>query len=173
MLKKQANKLIDNLQQNRSKIQNHPDYIYKVVQDYILPVVDQRRMARSIVNQDLWNKASEQERKAFIAQMRELVMKTYASAFQEYNNEQVRFRPLSDSALQQQRVTVQSQVLRSGRSPVPVEYSLIHENGSWKVYDFSVEGVSMVNSFRSLIVGLQKQKLTELTEFLKQHNQQK
>ena len=42
-------------------------------------------------------------------------------------------------------------ILRSfGRDlPVTVEYRLLHKNNDWKVYDIVIEGVSLVNNYRT------------------------
>ena len=34
-------------------------------------------------------------------------------------------------------------------STIGVDYKLIEENGKWQVYDFVIEGVSMIRNYRS------------------------
>ena len=34
-------------------------------------------------------------------------------------------------------------------STIAVDYKLIQENGDWQVYDFVIEGVSMIRNYRS------------------------
>ena len=43
---------------------------------------------------------------------------------------------------------VKTEVVRAD-STIGVDYKLIQENGGWKVYDFVIEGVSMIRNYRS------------------------
>jgi phospholipid transport system substrate-binding protein len=47
------------------------------------------------------------------------------------------------------QVTVQSIAHSSGRAPVVVDYRLAKAADAWKVYDVVVEGVSLVQTYRS------------------------
>ena len=44
---------------------------------------------------------------------------------------------------------VNSVIVRSEGQNIPLSYSLVAKNGQWKIYDISVEGVSLLQSFRS------------------------
>ena len=44
---------------------------------------------------------------------------------------------------------MQSTIVRANGQTIPVSYRLINQGGEWKVYDFSVEGVSLVQSYQS------------------------
>jgi phospholipid transport system substrate-binding protein len=46
-------------------------------------------------------------------------------------------------------VTVRNQYLREGRPPVAVEYAMKKTPEGWKIYDISVEGVSLVLTYRA------------------------
>ena len=43
---------------------------------------------------------------------------------------------------------VKTEVVRPS-STIAVDYKLIQENGDWRVYDFVIEGVSMIRNYRS------------------------
>lgn len=44
---------------------------------------------------------------------------------------------------------VNSIIVRSEGQNIPLSYSLVSKNGQWRIYDLSVEGVSLLQSFRS------------------------
>ena len=46
-------------------------------------------------------------------------------------------------------VTVRNQYLVSGKPPVPVEYAMKKTPEGWKIYDITVEGVSLVLTYRA------------------------
>jgi phospholipid transport system substrate-binding protein len=46
-------------------------------------------------------------------------------------------------------VTVRTEVIQPNGEAVSINYRLYLKNGAWKVYDISVEGVSLVTNFRT------------------------
>jgi phospholipid transport system substrate-binding protein len=45
-------------------------------------------------------------------------------------------------------VTVRSEVKQPGGEPIAIQYNMEKVDGSWKVYDLSVAGVSLVTTYR-------------------------
>ena len=45
--------------------------------------------------------------------------------------------------------TVKVKILTPKEQPIHVEYRLLKKGSNWWVYDFSIEGVSMVNNYRT------------------------
>lgn len=171
MLQTTANQLISKLQQNQSQLKSNPTLINGFVKSIVLPHVAQAQMARSVVNRTTWMSASAADQQNFIGAFRDLVIRTYASAFANYTNESVKFMPLRASQLNQPIVTVSSNVVRANGPSIPVSYSMSLTSGQWLVTDFSVDGVSMVNSFRSQLASLDTGKgLAALTAILQKHN---
>ena len=114
----------------------------------MLPNVDVNGMSRSVLGRQAWNKATANEKKEFTQAFTRLVIRTYASPLAEYSGETVKFMPLADSA--DSRFTrVNSVISRSNGQRIPLSYNLVAKNGQWKIYDLSVEGVSLLQSFRS------------------------
>lgn len=60
----------------------------------------------------------------------------------------MQFLPLRGS-LSSRFIRVNSVIVRSAGQNIPLSYSLVSKNGKWKIYDISVEGVSLLQSFRS------------------------
>ena len=46
-------------------------------------------------------------------------------------------------------VTVRNQYLKSGQPPVPVDYAMKKTPAGWMIYDITVDGVSLVLTYRS------------------------
>lgn len=171
MLESTANQLISQLQHNKAQLRSNPKMIDGFVKTIVLPHIAQDQMARAVVSRSTWAGASAAEQQQFIAAFRDLVIRTYASAFANYNNETVKFMPLREGTLNKNFVTVNSKIIRAGGSSIPVSYSMSMINGNWKVTDFSVDGVSMVNSFQSQFASLDTGKgLSALTAILQKHN---
>lgn len=174
MLQTAANQLISKLQQNQAQLKSNPTLINGFVKSIVLPHVAEDQMARAVVNRNTWANASAADQQQFTAAFENLVIRTYASAFANYTNESVKFLPLRSSQLNQNYITVNSNVLRPNGPSIPVSYAMSLINGKWLVTDFSVDGVSMVNSFRSQFASLDSGKgLAALTAILQKHNSAK
>lgn len=148
MLEETANQIIDTLKQNKASLKNNPQVIYQAVQRYLLPKVDVNGMSRSVLGRQAWSKASAEERQQFASAFTRLVIRTYASPLAEYTDETIKFLPIRGS-LASRFIRVNSVIVRSNGQNIPLSYSLVAKNGSWKIYDLSVEGVSLLQSFRS------------------------
>jgi phospholipid transport system substrate-binding protein len=148
MLERATNQIITTLKANKSSLKNNPNIIYKAVQTYIVPNVDVAGMSRSVLGRQAWTKASSAEKAQFSKEFTHLVIRTYASPLAQYSDETVQFLPLRGS-LNSRFMRVNSVIVRSQGQNIPLSYSLVSKNGQWKIYDLSVEGVSLLQSFRS------------------------
>jgi len=148
MLQDTANQILATLQQHKGELKQNPQVIYQAVQKYLLPKVDVLGMSRSVLGQQVWAKASASERSQFSQAFTQLVIRTYASPLAEFTDETVKFLPIRGSA-EARFIRVNSLIVRSQGNNIPLSYSLIAKDGQWKIYDLSVEGVSLLQSFRS------------------------
>jgi phospholipid transport system substrate-binding protein len=148
MLEKTANQIITTLKDNKASLKNNPTIIYNTVEKYLLPNVDVEGMSRSVLGRTIWNKASSAERQQFSQAFTRLVIRTYATPLAAYTDETVQFLPIRGS-LSGEFMRVNSVIVRTEGQNIPLSYSLVLKNGQWKIYDMSVEGVSLLQSFRS------------------------
>lgn len=148
MLENTATQILATLKQNKSSLKKNHQIIYHAVERYLLPNVDVNGMSRSVLGRQAWNKASAAERQEFTRVFTELVIRTYANPLAEYTDETVKFLPLRDST-DGRFARVNSLIIRSSGQRIPLTYSMVAKNNGWKIYDLSVEGVSLLQSFRS------------------------
>lgn len=171
-LQSTADKIITALKNNQSSLKSNPRIAAHIVTEYLAPVVDQQAMAQAVVGRNAWNNASSAQRNQFISQFKTLVVNTYAAAFAQFSDQRVQFSPIRGGA-DQSRVNVQSSIISSSRPPISVSYTLSHNGSNWKIIDFSVDGVSMVQSFRSQFAGpLAQSGISGLIKSLATHNGQ-
>lgn len=163
-----ADQVLDELKQNKSRLKNNPQIVYNVVKKHFLPQVDVEGMSRSVLGRQAWNKATPMERKQFAEAFTNLVIHTYASPLTEYTDEKVKFLP-SRHAGNDRFMRVNSLIIRSHGQNIPLNYSLVLKNGNWKIYDMSVEGVSLLQSFKSQFAqALQNSTMRELIQQMEQ-----
>ena len=148
MLENTASKIIATLQQNKPNLKQNHRIIYQAVERYLLPNVDVNGMARSVLGREAWNKASAADKQEFTRVFTQLIIRTYANPLAEYTDETVKFLPLR-GGIDGHFTRVNSVIIRSSGQNIPLSYSLVSKNNNLKVYDLSVEGVSLLQSFRS------------------------
>lgn len=123
------------------------DRMREKVREEILPHLDFVTMTKLTVGSQ-WRNASTEQKRTLVTEFRDLLLRTYTHALDEYDNEELVFLRLRESPYED-RVTVRSKVIRSDGPEIPVNYSLRYTDGEWKVYDIVVDGISLVTTYRS------------------------
>ncbi|MEJ2328025.1 MAG: ABC transporter substrate-binding protein [Chromatiaceae bacterium] len=149
-----ADHMLAALQAEGDHLRNNPARIRALAERNLVPLVDFEQVSRLVLGKS-WRTATPEQRRRFIREFQRFVVRFYTAALIEYTRgsdipqDVMRFLPLR-AAPGDKRVTVSSRVKQPGRSQViPVDYRLSLSNGEWKVYDVSVDGVSLVASYRS------------------------
>lgn len=169
MLENATNQVIDTLKTNQAKLKTNHAIIQQAVERYLLPHVDVVGMSRSVLGRSAWNQASAAEKQEFTQAFTKLVIRTYATPLAEYAGETVVFSP-QQAAPTGRFTRVNSVIKRTNGQSIPLSYALVEKNGSWKVYDLSVEGVSLLQSFRNQFSQvLQQSDMKSLIAQMKQH----
>ena len=110
--------------------------------------IDERFDYRQMVMRSLaknWDPRSDQERQQFILLFKSLLENSYASKLESFSDEKINYL---GEVIKGKYALVKTEVVRPS-STITVDYKLIQENGDWRVYDFVIEGVSMIRNYRS------------------------
>lgn len=111
----------------------------------VLPHFDFARMTRLAVGRG-WRTATPEQQQALTAEFRTLLVRTYTKVFTTYRDPKVEVKPLQLAA-DAKEATVQTVISVTGKT-VKVDYEMKKTPGGWKAFDVSVEGVSLVTSYR-------------------------
>ena len=166
-----ANRMVSQLERNKSSLNSNPNIIHRIVNSVLVPIIDVNRMAGSVIGRSYWSKASSSQRSQFIREFKQQVINTYSAALSSYNGDKVTVYPLRSGYQGKKTVVVKSVIVRKNGQRVSVNYNLVKRSSGWKVYDFSIEGVSIVQNYRSQFAGpLANGGLSNLIKQLKKHN---
>ncbi len=113
----------------------------------ILPHIDFERMTRLAVGR-AWRSADARQREALVAQFSTLITRVYSAAIDAYKGQEAQVDPLN-LAPGDADVIVRSRFNKAGARPVEVNYAMSKSAQGWKVYDITVENVSLVITYRS------------------------
>jgi phospholipid transport system substrate-binding protein len=120
--------------------------IFALAEEKILPNFNFDHVCRLVLGKN-FSKASKEQQDAFQREFRTLLIRTYASALSKYRNQTIEYKPMRDISDDKQ-VTVKTQILQPGGQPIGVDYTLEQMGDLWKVYDITIEGVSLVTNYR-------------------------
>jgi phospholipid transport system substrate-binding protein len=121
--------------------------VRQVVDKQLLPHVALSEVSRYVVGRNNWQNASSAEQREFERLFIGYLTRTYESALMACKDQKIQFYPVGNVA-GKARVVVRTAVSGNGKNTA-VDYNLMHMGGNWKVYDITVEGISMRNSYRS------------------------
>ena len=93
-----------------------------------------------------WSKFNPDQQKEFVGLYKSLLEDAYADKIMLYTDVKIVFS--KEVALTENTVEVQSTVLRKS-GEVPIYYRVVMKDGVWRVYDVVIEGISLINNYRS------------------------
>jgi len=129
--------------------------IREYISQEIFPQVDTILMSALVLGKH-WRKASKMQQRQFIRAFKELLVNTYAATFTEqFQNWRIDYLPLKlkESA---KKILVKTRVKQQGKPTTAIDYSMVLRKGQWKIYDMSVEGISLIISNRTIFSNLIK-----------------
>lgn len=169
-MKHVSESLLQSLDQNKARLDNH-QVVSRIIYEKVVPHFDLGTMARSVLGRRYWSEATPDQRKEFIREFTDMIVNTYASAVEQYDGDKIMFHPLRTDYTKFRLISLSSHVIRPNGNKILLKYKLIRRGNQWRVYDFSIESISMVSSYRSQFSGvLHKSGVAGLIARLKEHN---
>lgn len=146
LVKATADEVIAIVKQDKDIQSGNTTKVVELVQAKVLPHFDFTRMTRLAVGKG-WNQASDAQKEALVKEFRTLLVRTYSVSLSQYKNQTIEYKPLTLGAADAEAM-VKTSVNQSGGPPIPIDYRMSKTPQGWKVFDISVEGVSLVTNYR-------------------------
>lgn len=165
-----TNNVLERVKSDKETLRAEPGKMYELVSELIFPHFDFAIMAQWVLG-DSWAGADEPTRAAFVDQFRKLLVRTYATALIEFSDQTISY-PEFDNAPAPTTATVKQEISQPGSSSIPIVYRLHNKTGDWKVFDVSVDGVSLIKTYRaSFAAAIKNDGLPALIQSLETKNQ--
>jgi len=165
-----TNSLFKLLQEEQERLQSDPVFLRQKVDQLILPHMDFNAMTKLAVGKN-WRKATSEQRGELENQFRELLVSTYANSLSEFVKHEIKFLPFRASS-RKNRAQVRSKVLQAGAASISMVYRLRKKKEAWKIYDITIDGISLVTNYRSSFTGeVSKNGISGLIGVLQEKNQ--
>jgi phospholipid transport system substrate-binding protein len=121
--------------------------LMQLVEVKVLPHFNFSRMTQLAMGRN-WRQANPEQQKTLVNEFSSLLVRTYTTAFTQYKDQSITFRPIR-LAPTDTDVVVKSQINQPGGQPVAIDYSMEKSERGWKVYDVKIEGISLVENYRN------------------------
>ena len=93
-----------------------------------------------------WKKRTLEERQKFIPLFSDLLERSYVKKIESYTDEQILY---TDENIDGDYAVVKTKIITKKNFEIPIDYRLFKKNDQWGVYDVVIEGVSLVNNYRT------------------------
>ncbi len=133
---------------------------------------DFRSMSQSILATN-WKRATPEEREQFVEYFSQYIEQTYRDKIEAYDNQEIKF---VDEKIYGKRALVKMMIVTEN-SEIPIDFRVKNNDGEWYSYDVVIEGVSLVNNYRTTFATILKNEgmeglLDDISRRVQKHKQQ-
>jgi len=147
IVRETTDQVLERVRADKEALQSDIGRMYNLVSELIFPHFDFPIMSQFVLGEH-WSKADESSRAGFIEQFRKLLVRTYATALLQFSNQEISYPPVEQSG-RASFARVMQDIAQPGSSPLSVLYRLHNKSGDWKVYDVSISGVSLIQTYKA------------------------
>lgn len=157
VLRGASEEMLSVLHAHRDTLRTDPQALYGLVEKSLAPHVDFPLMSQLVLGRH-WRTASASQRERFITEFRTLLVRFYVGALLDdprkldelldFSDTLIQFRP-AEPEEDARKALVRAEVHLPSARVVLVSFNLRRKDDGWKVYDVTVEGVSLVTNYRS------------------------
>jgi phospholipid transport system substrate-binding protein len=147
LIKNTVREVLDIVRNDKDLRSGNQKKLLELVDAKVLPHFNFEHMTKLAVGKS-WRTATTEQKQALMSEFRIMLVRTYTKAFTSYRDQTVEIKPFKlDPAATE--VTIKTSIVKPGsQQPILVDYDMEKMPAGWKVYDLTVEGVSLVTSYR-------------------------
>ena len=93
-----------------------------------------------------WKEFNKEQQKEFVRLYRSILEKAYMDKILSYTDEKVLFD--KEMMLSENKAEVQTKIITKS-AEIPINYRLYLKDGQWRVYDVIIEGISLIQNYRT------------------------
>jgi phospholipid transport system substrate-binding protein len=146
MIRRLSTDVLNNIKADKDVQKGDVSKITSFVDSKVMPNVNFTRMTASAVGRN-WRQATPEQQKRLQDEFKSMLVRTYAGALSQVKDQTVSVKPLRAGAADPE-VIVRTEVIGRG-DPVQLDYRMEKTTSGWKIYDFNVLGVWMVETYRT------------------------
>jgi len=146
-VEKFSNDVLAEIKARKQELLADPKKLDALIDQKVMPNVNFRKMTQLVVGRP-WREATPAQREQITTEFRTLLVKSYSGALSQVGDQtlqvdRLRARPEDTD------VIVNSRVIQKGAPPVDLAYRVEKKDGKWLIYDLSVLGLWLVDSYKA------------------------
>lgn len=111
----------------------------------IYPIFNFEEMSKRSLGQH-WKSRTPEEKREFVELFTNIMKDAYIGKTDTYSGEKV---VIISEKQDKKYATVQTKIITNKGTEISVDYNMLNNPGGWTIYDVIIEGVSLVNNYRS------------------------
>jgi len=136
------------------------NHALQIMADKNAPVQQRRRQLREAIENEFdfsemsrsalgyhWRALSPNQRSQFTQLFTAFIEDAYLSKIQDYSGQQVQFQ--GQTPLGQGYTQINTAIVQGSKSPISVNYLLLQKDTTWKIYDVTVDAISIIANYRN------------------------
>ncbi len=147
LIRETADEVLATVKKDKDLRNGDQKKLLDLVEAKILPHFDFEKMTRLAVGRP-WRTATAEQRQALVTEFRTLLVRTYTAAFSHYEDQKFEVKPPVKSDNADNEVTVSTLIVKPGSQAIAVNYEMEKKDDGWKVFDLTIEGASLIESYR-------------------------
>jgi phospholipid transport system substrate-binding protein len=141
-------------------VQNTVNQALEVLRDKSTPLPQRQEKLRQIVAQSFdftemaksalgyhWKKLTPEQQQEFSNVFISFIEDSYLSKLNDYKGQQVQFVKATQDGSDYAQVN--TNIVREGQEPLHLDFRLMKEGGTWKIYDVTVDAISIIANYRN------------------------
>jgi len=143
VVKTTVNQALDVLRDTSSPLAQRQDKLRQIVAQ----TFDFKEMAKSALGYH-WKELTPAQQQEFTSAFVAFIEDSYLSKINDYRGQQVNFLKVTYDGPQYAQVNTDI-VQPNGKDAIHVNYRLLKEDGTWKIYDVTVDAISIIANYRN------------------------
>ena len=140
-------------------VQNTVNQVLNILTDDDLTIIEKKGRTYELVSQQInfpgmsrrvlainWSKSSDKQKQEFEDLFKQILLNTYWQRIKNYNGEKVEY---ITGMIEGNRFATVDTVIVSDKIEIPITYRMELIDGTWTAYDFLIESLSLVTSYRT------------------------
>ncbi len=166
-----CNKILEDIRNDSQLSKADPARVQRFVDEQVMPVVDFERMTRTAVGPK-WRQASPEQRKELMALFREQLIRVYSGALATVKDQSVKLAPNRVKPTKTDAI-VRTLLVSPGKPDTRINYRLKKTKGEWCIIDVDVEGIWIVDNYRTQFSSVANQSgIDGLIKTMREKNEQ-
>jgi phospholipid transport system substrate-binding protein len=160
-----TDELIDKLLVTRPLYETDKKMFYKEIDDSLAPFVDFKGFSKGVMAK-YYRRANDEQKMRFAISFREALIKTYAKALVEFDNQKIVVKETTSPQKAPNKAKVELEVHGKDGTIYPVEYSLVLIEDQWMLRNIVINGINIGLQFRSQFSNYMQQYKNDIDEVI-------